>query len=752
MKKLYIFLSLSLLLVLSIEVNAQTGSITGIVKDGSTLVPVANAQAAIPSLNLNTATNSSGRYTFKDVPVGNYTITYSVEGVKLDDQEAVVEDGKVTVLDVFQDADSFGNTTITSSNAVFSKRNLIGNVDLQLRPVVNAQELLPLIPGLFIAQHAGGGKAEQIFLRGFDIDHGTDFAIYVDGMPVNMVSHAHGQGYADLHFVIPETINELEVNKGTYTAKYGDLATAGAGEFRTLDKLAKSRVKLEYGMFNTIRGLAMVDVLQGGKLFGKGEENAYIALDYNYSDNYFLLSQDFTRLNGFGKYTGQLNSSNNVELSLSSFYSDWYASGQIPERAVEDGQIGRFGSIDPTEGGQTSRSNANLIFNSALPKGNLKNQLYYTKYDFNLYSNFTFFLEDTINGDGIQQTDDRHLAGYNSTYTLSHMLFGQKSFTEAGVGGRYDNAHILLAKSPRRVTADTTVSGQLNQLNAFGYISEHIKLGKLTINPGLRFDQYFFKFEDDMNDTASGSTTKSRVSPKLNFLYDLNKSVQLFAKSGIGFHSNDARAVVTGKLENTLPRAYGAEVGTYLRPSSKTIINTALWYLELENELVYVGDAGIVEVSGATRRIGIDFGVRQNIIGDLYADFDINYNDGRLLGEPADANRIPLAPWLTSAGGLSLKREQGLSGSLRYRYMADRPANEDNSVTAFGYTIVDLLAYYTINRFQIGVTIQNLLDEEWNEAQFDTESRLQGESGSVSELHYTPGTPFRATGSVSVFF
>jgi outer membrane receptor protein involved in Fe transport len=622
---------------------------------------------------------------------------------------------------------------------------LIAKIDVQERPANSSQDLLKLVPGLFIAQHAGGGKAEQIFMRGFDIDHGTDFAIHVDGMPVNMTSHAHGQGYADLHFLIPETVEKLEVNKGPHTTKYGDLATAGAGEFTTIKTLNNNLLKLESGMYNTHRALLMLNVLDKKHLFSKQKENMYIAAEYKYSDAYFESKQYFNRLNFMAKYNGILNDGSTLTLLASTFGSNWDASGQIPQRSINDGSITRYGSIDDTEGGQTSRTNVNIIHEKNIGKAKIKNQLFYNKYDFNLYSNFTFYLNDSINGDQIYQKDDRNIIGYNGLLSFNNKIANKQLFTNLGIGARYDNADIALSRSVKRKYVSDMVNGKLNQINAWVYADENINItNKLNLNLGVRLDAYNFNFKNNTNVQEGGAEFKAIVSPKLNVQYTLNDKVQLYAKSGYGFHSNDARAVVIGKLENTLPKAFGNEIGTTSKVGKNILVNFALWTLDLESELVYVGDEGIVEASGATRRYGVDASIRAQLANKIFIDADVNYNKGSLINEPKDANKIPLAPVITSAGGISYKQTKGLNVSGRYRYMGSRAANEDNSLIANGYFLLDANVNYVYKNLSLGIVAENLLNTNWKEAQFATESKLKNETNSVEEIHFTPGTPFNA--------
>ena len=288
---------------------------------------------------------------------------------------------------------------------------LVSKIDLVHQPVQNSQQLMRMVPGLFIGQHAGGGKAEQLFLRGFDIDHGTDVNLTVDGMPVNMVSHAHGQGYADLHFVIPETVNDISYGKGPYDVAKGNFATAGHVAFTTKEKIDKNVVSVEAGQFNTFRTMAML------KLSDREKSDAYAAADYNATDGPFDSPQGFHRINLFAKYNQKLGNLDKLTVQASHFQSQWDASGQVPQRAVDAGIISRFGAIDKTEGGQTGRSNLSFIHTKYLsPRSSVRSQIYYSHYNFELYSNFTFFLRDTVNGDQIRQKESRDLYGMDIQY------------------------------------------------------------------------------------------------------------------------------------------------------------------------------------------------------------------------------------------------------------------------------------------------------------------------------------------------
>ncbi|MGZ9736468.1 TonB-dependent receptor [Flavobacterium sp. GNP002] len=632
-----------------------------------------------------------------------------------------------------------------------SAMNVISKIDLQTTPVNSSQEILRKVPGLFIGQHAGGGKAEQIFLRGFDIDHGTDIAISVDGMPVNMVSHAHGQGYADLHFVIPETVEKIDFGKGTYYANKGDFATAGYVAFQTKDKIEKSSIGVEVGQFNTLRTVGLFNLLGNQKT-----QSAYIATEYILTDGPFDSPQNFNRINLLGKYSAILNDNSKFSILASRFSSKWDASGQIPQRLVDNGMISRFGSVDDTEGGNTSRTNFNASLSKPIDENTfLKANAFYSNYQFELYSNFTFFLEDPINGDQIKQKENRDIYGMNAELNKKTKINEVDVLLQLGGGFRADAttdtelSHTL----NRRTVLENIKLGDIDESNLFTYLNSEFNFGKLMINPAIRLDYFKFNYQDKlMENYKTQSESKVKFSPKLNFIYSQNNNLQFFVKSGMGFHSNDARVVVQNSGKQILPTAIGTDVGTIWKPFPKLIVNSALWYLFLEQEFVYVGDAGIIEPSGKSKRMGAELGLRYQLNDWLYFDADANYTYARSVDEPKGQDYIPLAPDFTTTGGLSFQKLNGFSGGIRYRYLKNRPANEDNSIVAKGYFITDLNVNYQYKNINFGIAVENIFDTEWNETQFATESRLQNEPESVEEIHFTPGTPFFMKGKITYTF
>ncbi len=752
MKKYFpnIFITITLILLhLNLNtINAQT-IVMGKVIDAVSRQPL---EAAIVSqsnaVSVNTITDQNGNFTLK-VSNENSNLLASYIGYK---STTIDISGKNNIkIELQPDASNLKDVIVLAANTQ-TKFATLAKIDLDLKPVRSTQELMRLVPGLFVAQHAGGGKAEQIFLRGFDIDHGTDIQVSLDGMPVNMVSHAHGQGYADAHFIIPETVNNIDFGCGPYYAHQGNLNTAGYVNFSTFNNISKSIVQVEAGRFNTYRTLAMLDLLKKNK----DKQSAYVAAEVNYSDGATINKQNFNRFNVFGKYNLAISPNTQLTASASAFSSKWDASGQIPTRAVEDGTIDRFGSIDPSEGGNTERYNANLNVSHTF-KNNITwdNQAYYSRYIFSLYSDFTFYLNDPVNADEINQKESRNIFGYNTKVNVKKS-YGKLSINSSyGAGFRYDATfNSTLAHTVKRTFLENIKKGDISEANLFAYTQKQFSIGNWLIDVGVRYDYLHFDYLDKLNATQLPSQGKSIISPKLNVQYTFNSKVQAYIKGGKGFHSNDTRVVVANKGQEILPAAYGADLGIILKPTKNLFLNIAAWYLWLDQEFVYVGDDGNIEPSGKTRREGVDVIARYQFNSHLFANVNFNFTKPRAVDVTKGQDYIPLAPTVTSTGGLFYKNKLGFNGGLSYRYIANRAANEDYSITAKGYTLIDGSINYTKPKYEIGLAMENILNVKWNEAQFATESRLKNEpiGSSVTELNFTPGTPFFIRAKLAVFF
>ncbi len=759
----------------------QRFDVSGTVLDDHTGMPLAGVQVALQGTVFGAVTAFDGSFLIRGVRPGAYLVVASMLGYERVEREVQVEAESVAGLAFrLHEKHITLDEVIAQGERVYSAASSVAlrGFDLRTRPVSSSQDLLRLAPGLVIAQHAGGGKAEQIFLRGFDADHGTDVAISFDGMPVNMVSHGHGQGYADLHFIIPETVEEVGVWKGPYFASQGNLATAGAVGFKSRDHFDENLVRIEGGTFNTGSFTSIYQIPLEGE-----HKGAYVAAQLYGTDGPVSTPQGLRRANLFGKFHTHLSAASTLAISVGGFSSAWDASGQIPQRAVDQGLITRFEALDDLEGGSTNRQDVNLTYEVLGADGtSFLLQTYTSRYRFKLFSNFTFFLEDSEFGDMIEQTDDRRITGLNSRYRRVRNMGDVVSTTMLGGGFRADDAAVGLLKSPDRFRSASLVDSDVAERNVFFWVQEEIlPVPWFRAQFGLRADYFTFDVEDHLENVegaalphASGYAQRMILSPKLNLAVEPAPGVEVFGNFGTGFHSNDARSVILGERvldlvsslrrrgattdeidaileagnfdatqrnQEDLPRATGAEVGLAVAVGRHARLTAAAWLLDLEQEYVYVGDGGFTELSGATRRVGVDLEARIALLPWLWADADVNLAKGWFVDEPEGEDNIPLAPRMTATGGFGARHPSGWEANLRMRHIGSRPANEDNSVRAEGYTLFDIVASVPVRQFRFHVTLENLLDVEWNEAQFDTESRLRGEIDSVSELHFTPGNP-----------
>ncbi len=787
---------LFLLSFLALSVKAHNaGNICGTVSDAKNEIPLIGVNIQVKNTLLGTTTDLNGKFYLKNIQIGTYEIVFSSLGYQTVIKNVDVKENTTDTLTVKLEESVIGLNEVTVQgvrpiSAASSKE--IRAIDMQLKHFHSSQDMLLMVPGLFIAQDQGGGKAEQIFLRGFDCDHGTDVSVNVDGMPVNMPTHAHGQGYADLHFLISETVDEMEVNKGPYLANIGDFYTAGAVNFKTKDILENNLIKIEAGQFNTQKYTLMFQPDNGGI-----EQNGYIAMQYHHSDGPFESPEKFERMNIFGKYFFQLTPNSKLTLSAGGFSTGWNASGQIPDRAVKQGLIDRFGGIDNLEGGVTNRKNVNVNYKFLSSSGSeFEVNSYFTQYNFKLYSNFTYFLLDTFNGDMIEQNEHRTIQGVNANYKFATSWFGFRQLNKIGGGYRGDLIDIQLWHAPNRVRMNDFTNDIVDEQNLnCWYQQEFVFSSKFRMVWGLRHDYFTFSKDDKAGSSldtinnglphATGISFQSVFSPKVNFIISPMKNFDIFLNFGQGFHSNDARDAVIGsrvsELSNTwkseglnnsqidtrlskynfdpamrntgtLPKATAGEIGIKSRLINKLHLSLSTWYLYLDKEFVYSGDGGVAELSDPTQRLGIDAEARLSILSWLWADVDISTAKATIKNLPSGQNYVPLAPTLTASGGLSVIREQGFSGSIRFRHLSDRPANEDNSVVALGHTLYNICLAYNYKQFTFAINGENILNSEWNEAQFATETRLKGESKSVTELCYTPGNPRNFQFSVSYKF
>ncbi len=649
-----------------------------------------------------------------------------------------------------------------ASSLTLDERDLVG------RPRLRMLDFLSAVPGLYIVQHAGGGKANQYFLRGFDADHGTDVAIDVDGVPVNMVSHGHGQGYADLSWVIGELVQRVDVRKGPYAAQDGDFATAGALSLRTHGQARTSSFTLQGGRFNTYRGLAIL-----APRFGRAD--ATVAFEAYGTDGPFEREENTRRYNAFGRLRWKTREGS-LALTATSYLGRWNASGQIPLRAVRAGELSRFGVIDPYEGGASQRHSLYATYHAhGAPGETFDVVLYAVAYRFSLYSDFTFFSEDPAQGDMIHQRDDRFMSGASARYQRGDKLGAVSFTTHAGAAVRDDRIDNGLVPAPQREWQASTVDATVGE-TSIGVFADTSTIWTPWLRTviGARVDAFAFDVNDHLEDRttsgtrSSGARTRSRVSPKGSIILSPWPHLDLFGNAGYGFHSNDARGVALGVTP--LARAIGYEAGARVRGWALLDVSLALFQLDLASELVWVGDAGSTEARGSTRRRGIEAGARVTPLRWLAAELNATLTEAAYVDNPSNANAVALAPTRVVGATVSAQHPRGLFGRVSLLHIGDRPATEDRFLTAQGFSRVDAGAGYRTGRYELALHAQNLLNASWRESQFANASRLREETAPVScprgtrpvseggvfkgceDLHFTPGTPWSLIGSASLFF
>lgn len=760
MKKIMSFL----FILLQHFVYAQE-NITGRIIDADTKEPIEMVTIKDSTTGLEILSDKDGSFFFKKVK-GN-TFYISSMGYKDFSLHTVLQE-KIYIIPLQKTVINLSNITITNQKNIISTNRTLSLLDLNARPAKTAQDLLRLVPGLFVAQHQGGGKAEGLALRGFDADHGTDVNVSVDGMPVNLVAHAHGQGYADLHFLIPELVSAYDWGKGPYYTNKGDFTTAGFVNYNTKDFLTRNFVKTEGGIFNTGRIVGAFNVLNT-KAKDKGQ-SLYISGEAVYTDGgpFTQVPEHFKRYNLFGKFITPLGNKNTLTVEASTLWSKWLSSGEIPERAVEEGYVdGRWGAFDTHQAGYTTRTTAIIKLKTNLGNNFAWNNLaFYSNYNLSLYTNFTANYFFPVDGDEFRQFENRNLFGYSSILSKTNYA-GNTSFnTEGDIGFRTDMISPLgLDHTKDGTFLENIQLGKANETNMYGFIDENIRNGNWLFNIGLRYDYFNFYYLNLATDSIAtnifgGLSPRAHagtLSPKINIVYTFNPAFQLYLKTGKGFHSNDVRVVIAQQGKQILPSAYGVDVGFNWKPAPKLFINTVLWYLFLQSEFTYGSDlidqpGGPMEPSGRTVRYGIDFSGRYQITDWLYAGVNLNYAHPRSIDDPKGQNYLPLAPTFTSTGELNFKFKNGLNGGISYRYMHNRAGNEDYTLTCKGYFVTDLAMNYTKKKYEIGLSIENIFNIKWDEIQREYTSQFKGEAAPVDQMSYIPGVPFFPKLKFTVFF
>ncbi|WP_041367178.1 TonB-dependent receptor [Methylophaga frappieri] len=641
-------------------------------------------------------------------------------------------------------------------DAVSASEGVVGQKEISLRPMLRTGEVLEMVPGMVVTQHSGTGKANQYFLRGFNLDHGTDFATFVDGMPVNMRTHGHGQGYSDLNFVIPETISKLTYKKGAYYADVGDFSGAGSARIDTADAFEQGLASMTVGHDDYYRLLVMDSIrFAGGTTSYAIEGNRYHG---PWSD----IDEDLDKLNLLLKHTIPLTDGH-LNLTFMAYDNSWNSADQIPERAVNQGQISELGSIDDTVGGESSRYSFSLDWQ----QGNWQASAYLIDYDMNLWSNFTYFLDDEVNGDQFEQVDDRLIYGGQLSYLLDGDLAGKAMTNRFGLDLRVDDIdEVGLYHTRARQRLGVTRSDEVKELSTGLFWENRIVWNdQLRTVLGARYDYYHFDVDDRVGvnrngvdlSSNSGETDDDLLSFKGSVIYAFNHEWEAYISAGQGFHSNDARGTTINidpadgngvSTVDPLVRSFGYETGLRGFITDKLSVSMALWTLELDSELVFVGDAGNTEASRESERKGVELTMHYHLDDHWSLDLEYAYTDAEFKDDAPEGNEIPGAIKNVFQAGLTADFPSGWFGSLRVRHFGERPLIEDGSVKSDDSTIWNLRVGYRVNNWTFRGDVLNLTDSNDSDIDYFYASRLAGEpSGGVEDIHFHPIEPrtFRFT-------
>jgi len=659
------------------------------------------------------------------------------------EQTATAKNDDTNVAEVIQ---VLGHKTNLVGEAISASQGLIGQEEIEIRPLLRTGEILESIPGMVVTQHSGTGKANQYFLRGFNLDHGTDFASFVDGMPVNMRTHGHGQGYSDLNFVIPELISNIEYKKGPYYAEVSDFSGAGSAQLRHSGVLTKGTASITLGEDNYQRYLMMDSITST-------DSSWTYALEYNISDGPWTdIKEDLDKTNAVIKHQREFNDGE-LSLTFMAYDNSWNSADQIPKRAVESGLIDKFGSIDPTVGGQSSRYSlsANWV------DQNWQISAYVIDYDLNLWGNFTYFMEDPINGDQVEQVDHRMIYGGNANYQFTSELSGKHMTNRIGVEFRYDDiSEVALYKTKQKQRLGAIRQDDVAESSVGLYWENQLDLtDNLRSTLGLRYDIYDFDVNSKVDSNVynvdlsgnSGKADDSLLSAKFSLSYTINEHLEVYSSLGQGFHSNDARgttvkidAIDGSVLEPVAPlvESFGGEIGLRSVWSEKANVSLALWFLDLDSELIFVGDAGNTEPSGKSKRKGLEL-TTYYYFDDIWTlDVEFALAESKYSDEPKYANEIPGAIDKVLQLGLSADWDNGFFGSARLRYFGDRPLNETGELRSDSTKVVNLRMGYHMKDWTFKVDLLNVLASENHDIDYYYESQLAGETQPVEDFHFHP--------------
>jgi hypothetical protein len=609
---------------------------------------------------------------------------------------------------------------------------------------MRAGEVLETVPGLVVSQHSGEGKANQYYLRGFNLDHGTDFSTTVAGVPVNTPTGAHAHGYADVSFLIPELVSGVQFKKGPYFADEGDFSAAGAANINYLNHLERPVVRVGAGNdgWGRLVGAASPRV-GGGYLLA--------ALELQHDDGPWVRPDNYRKVNGVLRYSRGDNR-DGFSLTGMGYWADWDSTDQIPERAVRDGRIPRFGLIDESDGGAANRQSLAAEYQRSNGPSSVRATGFLLRNSLNLFSNFTYFLDDPDNGDQFEQVERRLAAGGRVTYRRLGHVFGRHTESAIGVQFRRDWLDpVGLYRTVGRQRLSTTREDEVGQTVASVYAQSEVEwTPTFRTMLGLRGDWYRFSVTSD-NPLNSGDGAAGLVSPKVGAIFGPWKGTEIYVNAGTGFHSNDARgAVITvdpasgGPADRVTPlvRAKGAEIGLRTVRVRGLQSTMAFWYLGIDSELLFVGDAGTTEAGRPSRRLGIEWTNYARIGPWITVDADLAFTNASYTNDDPVGTKIPGALDRVISAGVTIESRKPF-GSLRVRHFGPRPLVEDGSVSSKNTTIWNAeVGYRLSNKARLVVEAFNIFGARASDIDYFYASRLPGEAADgVEDIHTHPAAP-----------
>ncbi len=621
----------------------------------------------------------------------------------------------------------------------------ISGAQVNAQPFSRVGEALEVVPGLIVTQHSGEGKANQYFLRGFNLDHGTDLAIKVDGMPVNMPTHGHGQGYADINFMIPELIQSVNVRKGPYFADVGDFGSAGSVAIDYINRLPKNIVETTNGTFGYHRGLAAGSTAVGAGTLLAAVEGVKYNGPWDVPDN-------VRKINGVMRYS-QGTATDGLSLTAMAYSNAWNSTDQVAQRAIDQNIIGRFGTLDPTDGGVSSRFSLSGNWVHSSEYGQTKANAYLIRSSMNLYNNFTYFLDDPVNGDQFSQLDKRTVYGFDVSHAFDVRVGGIETQTRVGLQTRGDDIRVGLFKTLQRDTLSTVREDSVREGNVGLWADTTARWTDwLRTTVGIREDYFAGRVLSD-TPANSGNAQATMTSPKAGIVLGPWYKTEFYGNAGYGLHSNDIRGatITVDPIDKVTPqdrvpllvRSKGAEVGVRTKAVEGLTSSLAVFVLDFDSELLFVGDAGTTEPSRPSRRVGVEWTNQYQILPWMRLDLDVAYTRAHFTDFDPAGNFIPGAPAWVAAGGVTFGGESGWFGALRGRYFGPRPLIEDDSVRSQSSLIFNARAGYKFdNGLRLQLDVLNLFNARTNQIEYYYLSRLPGEPiGGVADRHVHPAEP-----------